>query len=74
MVATPNTSSEQKKTVTDIFSLLGHCEIVEDENFVNCNTTYCGCGIAYVSFNLTMWLSLCEVNFCIDVFGPGGIR
>ena len=49
MVATPTTTPEQKKLVTDIFSLIGHCEMVEDESYVNYNTTYCGCGVAYVS-------------------------
>ena len=51
MVATPNTKEQQKKLVTDIFSLIGHCEMVEDEGYVDCNTTYCGCGIAYVSYS-----------------------
>ena len=49
MVATANTTEQQKKLVTDIFSLIGHCEMVEDESYVGYNTTYCGCGVAYVS-------------------------
>ena len=51
MVATPTTTPEQKESVTNIFSLIGHCEMVEDENFVNYNTTFCGSGVAYVSLN-----------------------
>ena len=70
MVATPNTSSEQKKTVTDIFSLLGHCEMVEDENYVNYNSTYCGCGVAYVSINLMISLSSCEVKLLYRCVWP----
>ena len=49
MVATPNTTAQQKKLVTDIFALIGHSEMVDDEGYVDYNTTYCGCGVAYVS-------------------------
>ena len=51
MVATPSTTAQQKEVITDIFSLIGHCEMVENEDYVNYNTTYCGCGIAYVSLD-----------------------
>lgn len=49
MVATPNTTAQQQKLVTDIFALIGHSEMVDDEGYVDYNTTYCGCGVAYVS-------------------------
>lgn len=77
MVATANTTLEQKKLVTDIFSLIGHCEMVEDENYVDYNSTYCGCGVAYVSTGDLVELMWDEVvvQMCvaIEAYADGGV-
>jgi len=72
MIATASTTTQQKKLVTDIFSLIGHCEMVEDESFVDYNTTYCGCGVAYVSVNFDI-AKLTRDEVFTDVYGSGGI-
>ena len=49
MVASPNVSDEHKKLLTDIFSVLGHFEMTDKEEYVKINTTFPGSGVAYVS-------------------------
>ena len=49
MVPSPNTSDKDKKLLTDIFSVLGHFEMSDNEEYVKINTTFPGCGVAYVS-------------------------
>ncbi|XP_065897785.1 pyrroline-5-carboxylate reductase 3-like isoform X2 [Dysidea avara] len=48
MVASPNVSDEHKKLLTDIFSVLGHFEMTDKEEYVKINTTFPGSGVAYM--------------------------
>ena len=69
MAHSPNTANKHKKLLRDIFSVLGHFEMSDNEEYVSNFSGYPGCGVAYVSGlkyigKLVVYIDLCFRCVC----------